>query len=109
MATQSFWDKGGWNGTSFDNPWEGRKNNAPFDQPFYLIMNVAVGGTSGFFPDGYPGKPWSNTSPNAVNQFYDASGSWLPSWELNNSAHPSAMKVDFVKFYCLPEVEGSCP
>jgi hypothetical protein len=24
--------------------------NTPFDQPFYLILNVAVGGTIGFFP-----------------------------------------------------------
>lgn len=26
------------------NPWAGRPNAAPFDQPFYIILNVAVGG-----------------------------------------------------------------
>ena len=25
------------------NPWAGRPNAAPFDQPFYIILNVAVG------------------------------------------------------------------
>jgi hypothetical protein len=33
---------------------------------FYFILNVAVGGVNGFFPDGAQnpgGKPWSNTSP----------------------------------------------
>jgi hypothetical protein len=28
---------------------------------FYLIMNVAVGGTNGWFPDG-PEKPWLDGS-----------------------------------------------
>jgi hypothetical protein len=33
------------------NPWGLSPNpNAPFDQSFYLILNVAVGGTSGYFP-----------------------------------------------------------
>ena len=36
---------------------------------FYLIVNLAVGGTNGFFPDaavneGGAGKPWSDTSNN---------------------------------------------
>lgn len=33
---------------------------------FYIILNLAVGGTNGFFPDGASnpgGKPWSNQSP----------------------------------------------
>ena len=33
---------------------------------FYLILNVAVGGVNGYFPDAAQnpgGKPWSNTSP----------------------------------------------
>ena len=38
------------------------KNSAPFDKPFYLIMNVAVGGTNGWFPDGVGGKPWLDGS-----------------------------------------------
>jgi hypothetical protein len=50
MSDASFWEKGGW--TNRDNPWKGRGKNAPFDKEFYLIFNVAVGGTNSYFPDG---------------------------------------------------------
>lgn len=33
-----------------ENVWENAADwNAPFDEPFYLILNVAVGGTTGYF------------------------------------------------------------
>lgn len=45
------------------NPWlNGTKNAAPFDQDFYLIMNVAVGSTTGWFPDWQGNKPWRNNA-----------------------------------------------
>jgi hypothetical protein len=44
-----FFTKGGFSGF---NAWEGQGNNAPFDQEFYLVLNVAVGGVNGYFPDG---------------------------------------------------------
>lgn len=28
-----------------NNPWDGESLNAPFNREFYIIMNVAVGGT----------------------------------------------------------------
>ena len=87
---ETFWDLGGW-GTSRDNPWKDGSKNAPFDQEMYLIINLAVGGTSGFFPDGF-GKPWSNTNPNAVNQFWGAKDQWLPTWT-------QPMMVDYVKVW----------
>jgi hypothetical protein len=34
------------------NPWEGEDINAPFNKEFYIILNVAVGGTNSYFPDG---------------------------------------------------------
>jgi len=40
------------NATLLANPWADSKSttgNAPFDQSFYLILNVAVGGTNGWF------------------------------------------------------------
>jgi hypothetical protein len=39
------------NGSIPVDPWSstGRKNT-PFDESFYLILNVAVGGTNGWFP-----------------------------------------------------------
>lgn len=49
------------------DPWvNGTKNAAPFDQEFYLIMNVAVGSTSGWFPEGQGNKPWFNNAPCTV-------------------------------------------
>ena len=89
-------------------------------------MNVAVGGTNGFFPDtwtnaAYP-KPWSNTSPTAPRQaykhhrhvpymwdmlmfnvsrdFWNARGSWYPTWNPDvNNGEDAAMVVDYVRVY----------
>lgn len=37
------------NGTRLADPWsETGTNAAPFDQDFYLVLNVAVGGTNGW-------------------------------------------------------------
>jgi hypothetical protein len=36
---QSMWEKSGLEQAGQNNPWEGRPNNAPFDQKFFLIMN----------------------------------------------------------------------
>ncbi len=64
-AFPSFWERGGGGGggggfSGRDNPWEGAANGAaPFDQEFYIIMNVAVGGN--FFPPGVAGRPWGTT------------------------------------------------
>jgi len=58
---ESFWKKGDFP-ESMNNPWKGEPNNAPFNKDFYIILNVAVGGTNGYFPNGDGGKPWSNES-----------------------------------------------
>lgn len=68
---QSFWKRGDYP-EGVKNPWKGEPDNAPFNQEFYLIMNVAVGGTGGYFPDGLGGKPWSNESDRSVNEFWAA-------------------------------------
>ncbi|KAK0329936.1 hypothetical protein LTR94_034767, partial [Friedmanniomyces endolithicus] len=53
-----FWQKGNFppsdsNGTRLVDPWsQTGKDSTPFDQDFYLILNVAVGGTNGWFEDG---------------------------------------------------------
>lgn len=80
-----------------DNLWEG-SNAAPFDQEFYLIMNVAVGGTAGFFPDGVGNKPWSDKSEHAVNEFYAAKDDWYPTWG-PESGLDRALAVDYIRVY----------
>nr|KAI8762747.1 beta-1; 3-glucan-binding protein-like isoform X1 [Biomphalaria glabrata] len=90
-----FWQKGGFGG---NNLWASGSKMAPFDQNFYLMFNVAVGGTSGFFPDGnhYGGvtKPWSNSSPHPMLDFWNAHNAWLPTWQGDNSA----LIIDWVEF-----------
>jgi beta-glucanase (GH16 family) len=57
----SYWDRS--KITNRENPWQYSPNKcAPFDTEFYLIINLAVGGTNGYFPDGVAGKPWSDHS-----------------------------------------------
>lgn len=70
------WDKGGFstltteNGTLYDNPWKQGGKNAPFDQKFYVILNVAVGAQNGWFWDGKGGKPWVDGSDFAARDFW---------------------------------------
>lgn len=75
------------------NPWSiSNSSAAPFDQEFFLILNVAVGGTNGFFAD--VGQPWSNSDSTARRTFWNQRESWLPSW---GDETQRAMQVDYVK------------
>ena len=65
-----FWELGEWHETDMESPWRYAENRkmAPFDQQFFMILNLAVGGTE-YFPDEATnpgGKPWSNDSPHAA-------------------------------------------
>ncbi|CAG2055595.1 unnamed protein product [Timema podura] len=64
---------------------------------FYIILNMAVGGND-FFPDNSKnpsGKPWSNTSPTASSDFWNARDQWLSTWQ-GDDAH---LQVDYVKVF----------
>lgn len=84
---QPFWNKGHFplsdsNGTRLVDPWSQTDSNAtPFDEDFYLIINVAVGGTNGWFKDGKSGKPWVDASETAKRDFWNARDQWYPTWE----------------------------
>ena len=69
FTKQSFWERGGYPST-IDNPWVGEDNAAPFNKEFFLILNVAVGGTNGYFPDELGSKPWRNNDDHAINAFW---------------------------------------
>ncbi|XP_064611961.1 beta-1,3-glucan-binding protein-like [Liolophura sinensis] len=83
-----------------NNIW-GQAHNAPFDKDFYVIMNVAVGGTNGIFFDwvkNYPHPmPWRNKdSPRvATEKFWNHMHEWYPTWHGENAA----MRVDYVKIW----------
>jgi hypothetical protein len=90
---KSFWDLGGYDDMGVHNPWSGQSKVAPFDQKFYLIFNVAVGGTNGYFPEGLGRKPWSDKANNAFTQFTQAEEQWLPTWRDDGG---SALQIDSV-------------
>lgn len=94
-----FWPQGNFplattNGTPLIDPWSltGRAQT-PFDQEFYLILNVAVGGQNGWFPDGVDNKPWVDSSPTAKTEFWNARDSWYPTWTTNGQMIVNSVKM----------------
>ena len=105
QINESFWERGGWTSPPWNNPWRGRGRSAPFDRRFFLIINLAVGGVTEYFPDGVGGKPWSNSDPNSVNAFYNAQNSWYPTWN-------QTFQIDSVKVWSADmqaESVNRCP
>mmetsp|Transcript_19459 Transcript_19459/g.19470 ORF Transcript_19459/g.19470 Transcript_19459/m.19470 type:complete len:314 (+) Transcript_19459:119-1060(+) len=96
MTKISFWQRGNFP-TNFNNPWAGAGLNAPFDQEFYFTLNVACGGTSGYFPDGVGNKPWSDTDQHSVDSFWNNRGAWQPTW----NGEDAALKIDYIKVWSL--------
>lgn len=95
---EPFWTRGDFsasnsNGTINENPWASGSDATPFDQEFYLILNVAVGGTNGWFPDGVGGKPWVDSSTSAKLEFWDAKDQWYPTWEENGQMIVKSVKM----------------
>lgn len=83
------------NGTRLENVWgQTGRDQTPFDQEFYLILNVAVGGTNGWFADGKSGKPWIDSSPTAPKDFWDARDQWYPTWTAPGAGQMEISKVE---------------
>lgn len=102
-----FWEVGKFdsiNGT-VDNPWIYGTKMAPFDKEFYFVLNLAVGGVNGYFPDNAEnpgGKPWSNTSPQASTDFWNGRDQWLSTWNLDvNKGEGAALQVDYIKVWAI--------
>ncbi|THU82609.1 concanavalin A-like lectin/glucanase [Dendrothele bispora CBS 962.96] len=76
--------------------------NAPFDQQFYLILDLAVGGTSGWFPDGVGNKAWHDGSATAMFDFASDQDNWSRTWPTN--VDDRAFRIDSVKMWQL----GGC-
>ncbi|KAF8234508.1 concanavalin A-like lectin/glucanase [Tricholoma matsutake] len=108
---KGFWDRGGFPGTAqngssaavvLTNPWAAGGPSAPFDQRFYLIINLAVGGTSGWFPDNKGNKPWYDGSLTAMRDFARAQDKWYPTWPSN--ADDRAFRLQSVKMWSMEPV-----
>lgn len=94
-------DKTSWQRGEFTsptmNPWKGGDISAPFDQEFYLILNLAVGGVNGYWPED-ESKPWRNDDLHAPNAFYNAKDKWLPTWGDGNNR---ALAIDWVRMWSI--------
>ncbi|XP_035705779.1 beta-1,3-glucan-binding protein isoform X2 [Folsomia candida] len=96
-----FWEIGGFP-DNIDNPWKYAENPkmAPFDQKFYILLNVAVGGTNSYFPDSAKGpytKPWKNNSPTPMLDFWKGKKNWWATWK----GEDAALVVDYIRVYAI--------
>lgn len=97
---QNLWNRGNFpladaNSTKYIDPWsQTGRQNTPFDQRFYLILNLAVGGTNGWFENGKDKKPWVDGSKFAMRDFWDARSEWYPTWK-----NEGEMIVESVKMW----------
>nr|AEE89455.1 beta-glucan recognition protein [Tapes literatus] len=100
----SMWEFGELDKDGVENPWAAGTKMAPFDQEFFLILNVAIGGT-GFFPDKFVspvGKPWNDKSEFTARDFWNARGQWYPTWNPDkNNGEDAAMQVDYIRVWKL--------
>ncbi|XP_059608689.1 beta-1,3-glucan-binding protein-like [Phlebotomus argentipes] len=103
---EGFWQYGNFDAKApgTENPWRLGSIMAPFDQEFYCIINLAVGGT-GYFPDDAVnpgGKPWLNSSPRAATDFWNGRNQWLPTWKLDsNYTKDASLQVDYLRIWAL--------
>lgn len=56
-AGPGFWIFGEFQNSGLPNPWTQGTIMAPFDQEFFLIINLAIGGTN-FFVDSFENRPY---------------------------------------------------
>lgn len=106
---KSFWERGDFpttatNGTSglevvVDDIWSNGTSAAPFDQNFYLVLDLAVGGTTGWFPDATGDKPWYDSSVTAMTDFADQQSTWSSTW--SDSDDTRAFRIESVKMWSL--------
>mmetsp|Transcript_56125 Transcript_56125/g.93538 ORF Transcript_56125/g.93538 Transcript_56125/m.93538 type:complete len:431 (-) Transcript_56125:97-1389(-) len=110
-TANGYWDKGQFD-TKFPgsaNVWKYGDTDAPFDQEFFFVINLAVGGVSGYWPDGstsYPQgassykKPWTDSTQTTAQDFWSAVGQWYPTWlPRENNGESAALKVDYIRVY----------
>jgi hypothetical protein len=84
------------NMTTLVDPWsQTGRYSTPFDQDFYLILSLAVGGTNSYFPDNMDNKPWVDASTRAMYDFWQAKDKWLPTWGegLNRALQVKSVKM----------------
>lgn len=76
------------------NAWTNNtKAPVPFDQQFYLVIGLGVGGRNSFTYD----TPWERTSPLMRREFYRVKDRWYPSW----TTERKGLEVKSVKVFAV--------
>lgn len=105
LGSQTFYSRGAFplvtaNGTVIANPWAESQTPmlAPFDQDFFLRLQVSAGGLDNFWSDDLTDKPWKNTQSRstAMANFGTQSDKWHATWPEDNSR---GMQVKSVKMW----------
>ena len=95
-------------GSPTPNPWSASQyKSAPFDKEFYLILNLAVAGTNGFFPGTDTNNPaYSNSLGGqpyeAMQDFWLSQHQWYPSWPDDERR---SLSIDWIRFSELVDTE----
>ncbi|KAK3908878.1 Beta-1,3-glucan-binding protein [Frankliniella fusca] len=90
---EGFWKLGGFQGKDI---WHGKKM-APFDQKFFIIMHLAVGGSylgDDLRNEPHP-RPFNLSSGRAMSQFWERKDWWKDTWK----GESAALQVDYVRVY----------
>ena len=70
---------------------------------FYLIFNLAVGGSNAYFPSFTGNRPWTDNASTSSLEFWNArSSQWGPTWT------NTSFQIDKVSVWelCTPEIRG---
>ncbi|BFZ55050.1 hypothetical protein PYCC9005_002088 [Savitreella phatthalungensis] len=92
-----------WIGQTLPNPWlSSRHKCAPFDQAFYLVLNVAVAGNPGYFGDARQ-APWGVETNwyNGQRQIWDAREEFSHTW----TEEEVPMKIEWIRMSQLDDVD----
>ncbi|KAH9994641.1 concanavalin A-like lectin/glucanase domain-containing protein [Russula vinacea] len=64
---------------------------------FYLVLDLAAGGTSGWFPDRLGNKPWFDESASAMRDFSSQQSTWSATWPDNDD--DLSFRIDSVRMW----------
>lgn len=71
---------------------------------FHIILNLAVGGVHGYFPDtgNESKKPWQNSSPGAATDFWNGRKQWLSGWNLDkDNGKNASLIIDSIRVWAI--------
>ncbi|KAK7575921.1 hypothetical protein V9T40_012207 [Parthenolecanium corni] len=80
--------------------WKDGTRLAPFDKEFYLTLGVSVGGINDFQDNCVSNgvkKPWSNTNPKAMINFWQKRSQWGATWKDEDTA----LQIDHIRLNAI--------